>query len=120
MLTETGLQQALIQRKDESREALDTAWTTLLVRNAVIAAAKECVISGATIVSCRGTGLQEAKTFLGLTLETQTDVVFFLTEAELVEKRLCGGRHPPPARSLASRIPTETRWWKRCAGCWVN
>ena len=55
------------------------------VTDAVIDAAKECGISGATIVSGRGTGLHEAKTFLGLTLETQTDVLFFLTEAELVE-----------------------------------
>ena len=55
------------------------------VTDAVVDAAKECGISGATIVPGRGTGLQEAKTFLGLTLETQTDVVFFLTEPELVE-----------------------------------
>ncbi len=53
--------------------------------DAVIDAAKECGISGATIISGRGTGLQEAKTFLGLSLETRTDVLFFLTEAELVE-----------------------------------
>lgn len=55
------------------------------VTDAVVDAAKECGISGATIVPGRGTGMQEAKTFLGLTLETQTDVVIFLTEAELVE-----------------------------------
>ena len=55
------------------------------VTDAVVDAAKECGISGATIVSGRGTGLQEAKTFLGLTLETQTDVVLLLTETELVE-----------------------------------
>ena len=55
------------------------------VTDAVIDAAKECGISGATIVPGRGTGLHEAKTFLGLTLEAQTDVVLFLTESELVE-----------------------------------
>lgn len=55
------------------------------VVDAVIDAAKECGISGATIVPGRGTGLREAKTFLGLTLEAHTDVVFFLTETELVE-----------------------------------
>ena len=37
-----------------------------------------------TIVPGHGTGMHEAKTFLGLTLETQTDVVIFLTEEELV------------------------------------
>ena len=55
------------------------------VTDAVIDAAKECGISGATIVSGRGTGLHEAKTFLGLTLETQYDLLLFLTETELVD-----------------------------------
>jgi len=56
------------------------------VTDRVVEAAKTCGISGATIVPGRGTGLHEAKTFLGLTLETQTDVVFFLTEEELVQQ----------------------------------
>ena len=55
------------------------------VTDAVVDAAKECGISGATIIPGRGTGTHEAKTFLGLTLEAQTDVVLFLTEEELVE-----------------------------------
>ena len=53
--------------------------------DAVVDAAKECGISGVTIVSGHGTGLHEAKTFLGLSLETRSDVVFFLTETELVD-----------------------------------
>jgi nitrogen regulatory protein PII len=55
------------------------------VTDEVVAAAKACGISGATIVPGHGTGMHEAKTFLGLTLETQTDVVFFLAEEELVQ-----------------------------------
>ena len=55
------------------------------VTDQVVDAAKSCGISGATIVPGRGTGMREAKTFLGLTLETQTDVVLFLAEEELVE-----------------------------------
>jgi len=55
------------------------------VTDQVVDAAKTCGISGATIVPGRGTGMHEAKTFLGLTLETQTDVVFFLAEEELVQ-----------------------------------
>jgi len=55
------------------------------VTNRVVEAAKACGISGATIVPGRGTGMREAKTFLGLTLETQTDVVLFLAEEELVK-----------------------------------
>lgn len=55
------------------------------VTDRVVDAAKACGISGATIVPGRGTGMHEAKTFLGLTLETQTDVVIFLVEEELVQ-----------------------------------
>ena len=51
----------------------------------VVDAAKACGISGATIIPGRGTGMGEARTFLGLTLEAQTDVVVFLTEVELVD-----------------------------------
>jgi nitrogen regulatory protein PII len=54
------------------------------VTDRVVEAAKACGISGATIVPGRGTGLHEAKTFLGLTLESQTDVVLFLAEEELI------------------------------------
>ena len=54
------------------------------VTDDVVEAAKQCGISGATIIPGRGTGMHEAKTFLGLTLEAQTDVVFFLAEQELV------------------------------------
>jgi len=39
VFTETGLQQAVIHRGDESRDTLDTAWSVLLVRNAVITVA---------------------------------------------------------------------------------
>jgi len=55
------------------------------VTDLVVDAAKACGISGATIIPGHGTGVHEAKTFLGLTLESQTDVVIFLTEEELVE-----------------------------------
>jgi nitrogen regulatory protein PII len=55
------------------------------VTDQVIDAAKACGISGATIIPGRGTGMGEAHTFLGLTLEAQTDVVIFLTEVELVD-----------------------------------
>jgi len=55
------------------------------VTDQVLDAAKGCGISGATILPGRGTGMHEAKTFLGLTLEAQTDVVFFLAEEELVQ-----------------------------------
>jgi nitrogen regulatory protein PII len=55
------------------------------VTDHVVDAAKECGISGATIVPGRGTGHHDAKTFLGLTLEMHTDFVVFLAEEELVQ-----------------------------------
>ena len=55
------------------------------VTDHVVEAAKDCGISGATIIPSRGTGLHEAKTLLGLTLERQTDVVIFLAEEDLVQ-----------------------------------
>jgi len=50
----------------------------------VVSAAKAVGGTGATIIPARGTGIHEAKTFFGLTLEAQTDVVLFLLEESLV------------------------------------
>ena len=54
------------------------------VTDQIVTAAKAVGGSGATIIPARGTGIHEAKTFFGLTLEAQTDVVLFLLEASLV------------------------------------
>ena len=51
----------------------------------IVTAAKAAGGTGATIIPARGTGIHEAKTFFGLTLEAQTDVILFLLEASLVE-----------------------------------
>ena len=81
------------------------------VTDAVIDAAKECGISGATIVPGRGTGMHEAKTFLGLTLEAQTDVVLFLTETELVEPVMAAiqtsGRLDEHGTGVVFTLPVE-------------
>ena len=50
----------------------------------IITAAKAAGSTGATIIPARGTGIHEAKTFFGLTLEAQTDVVLFFLEDSLV------------------------------------
>jgi nitrogen regulatory protein PII len=54
------------------------------VTDEIVTAAKAAGGTGATIIPARGTGIHEAKTFFGLTLEAQTDVVLFLLEASLV------------------------------------
>jgi nitrogen regulatory protein PII len=48
--------------------------------DAIIDAVKEAGGTGATIIEAKGTGMYEAKTFFGLTLEQQTDVNLFLVE----------------------------------------
>ena len=50
----------------------------------IVTAAKSAGATGATIIPARGTGIHEAKTFFGLTLEAQTDVILFLLEVSLV------------------------------------
>lgn len=51
---------------------------------AVLQAARDAGSTGATVISqARGEGLQKAKTFLGLSLETQRDVLLFLVEEHL-------------------------------------
>lgn len=52
--------------------------------NLVMETSREYGATGATVVSnARGEGLEASKTFLGLTLETQRDVVLLLVEEHL-------------------------------------
>lgn len=52
--------------------------------DAVMEAARRAGATGATVVNqARGEGMEKAKTFLGLTLETQRDVLFFLVEEHM-------------------------------------
>ncbi len=50
------------------------------ITDQVVDAAKKAGATGATIIPARGTGVHEAKTFFGLTLEAQTDIIMFLIE----------------------------------------
>ena len=50
----------------------------------VMSAAREAGATGATVItSARGEGLEKSKTFMGLTLETQRDVLLFLVEEHM-------------------------------------
>jgi len=50
----------------------------------IMAAAREAGATGATIINnARGEGLKASKTFFGLQLETQRDVLMFLVEEHL-------------------------------------
>lgn len=79
--------------------------------DSVVDAAKNCYATGATIVSARGTGIKEAKTFFGLTMEAQTDVLLFLLEESLVEPVLGAisnaGEFDKPGTGIAFVLPIE-------------
>ncbi|HDH16019.1 MAG TPA: P-II family nitrogen regulator [Gammaproteobacteria bacterium] len=52
--------------------------------DAVMDAAREAGATGATVINnARGEGLEKTKTFFGLSLETQRDVLLFLVEEHM-------------------------------------
>ncbi|MCD6200056.1 MAG: P-II family nitrogen regulator [Deltaproteobacteria bacterium] len=77
----------------------------------VVDAAKRAGATGATIIPARGTGMHEAKTFFGLTLEVQTDVIMFLIEEHIVQDILdaikVAGEFSKPGTGIAFVLPVE-------------
>ncbi len=77
----------------------------------VVKSAKAAGASGATILAASGTGLREAKTFFGLSLEVQTDVILFLLPECLTRQVLkaieSGGRLTQPGTGVVFTIPVE-------------
>ena len=77
----------------------------------VVDAAKQAGATGATIVPASGTGVREAKSFFGLTLDTRTDVVLFLLPNEVVAPVLDAveraGRFSEPGTGIAFVIPVD-------------
>lgn len=80
---------------------------------AVMRAAREAGATGATIItSARGEGIQPTKTFLGLELETQRDVLLFLVEehvSRLILEEICraGEFDEKPGTGIAVQIDIE-------------
>ena len=79
----------------------------------VMAAAREAGATGATIINnARGEGLATAKTFFGLTLETQRDVLLFLVEEHLSREILekigeVGEFEAKPGSGIAFQLDVE-------------
>lgn len=77
----------------------------------VVKAAKEGGGTGATIIPARGTGIREAKTFFGLALEAQTDVIIFLLEEHLVDRVIeaifTAGEFAKPGTGVAFVVPVD-------------
>ena len=81
------------------------------VTDRIVDAAKEAGATGATIIPGRGTGIHEAKSFFGLILEAQTDLVMFLIGEHLVEAVLKAiyraGHFEKPGTGIAFVLPVE-------------
>jgi len=77
----------------------------------VVDTAKQAGATGATIIPARGTGIKEAKTFFGLSLEAQTDIILFLVEEHLVDKILKSikeaGQFHKPGTGIAFVVAVE-------------
>ncbi|MEA1875624.1 MAG: P-II family nitrogen regulator [Bacteroidota bacterium] len=67
--------------------------------------------TGATIIPARGTGIHEAKSFFGLRIEEQTDIIVFLVEEHVIEKLLevikTAGDFDNPGTGIAFVLPIE-------------
>jgi nitrogen regulatory protein PII len=80
---------------------------------AVMDAARNAGATGATVItSARGEGLEKSKTFLGLSLETQRDVILFLVEEHLSRNILetiseIGEFDATPGTGIALQIDVE-------------
>ncbi len=79
----------------------------------VMSAAREAGATGATVINnARGEGLAKKKTFFGLSLETQRDVVLFLVEEHLSRHILekiaeIGEFEERPGTGIAIQIDVE-------------
>lgn len=77
----------------------------------IVDAAKASGATGATIIPARGTGMREAKTFFGLSLEAQTDIIMFLLEQHLVQPVLDTisqvGEFEKPGTGIAFVLPVD-------------
>jgi len=79
----------------------------------VMTAAREAGATGATVINnARGEGLAKKKTFFGLSLETQRDVVLFLVEEHLSRHILekiqdVGEFETKPGTGIAIQVDVE-------------
>ncbi len=81
--------------------------------DSVLDAAREAGATGATVLNqARGEGMKKAKTFFGLSLETQRDMVLLLVEEHLSRKILekiaaVGEFDEKPGTGIAFQIDVE-------------
>ena len=83
------------------------------ISNEVAHAAREAGATGVTLINtARGEGMTPAKTFLGLSMETQRDVLLLVVEEHLSRRILeriseAGGFDSQPGRGIALQLDVE-------------
>lgn len=81
------------------------------ITDTVVDAVKKAGATGATVIPARGTGIHEAKTFFGLTIEDKTEILMFLVKEELAETYLDvirkAGKFDEPGTGIAFALPVS-------------
>jgi len=81
------------------------------ITDTVVDAMKEAGATGATIIPARGTGIHEAKSFFGLSIEDKTDIIVFLVEEHVVDNLMkvirLAGKFDMPSTGIAFVLPVE-------------
>ena len=81
------------------------------ITDAVVNALKGAGATGASIIPARGTGMHEAKSFFGLSIEDQTEIIVFLVEEHVVENLIQvihkAGKFDQPGTGIAFVLPVE-------------
>ena len=77
----------------------------------VISAAKEAGATGATILNARGEGIHDRQSFLGLSVESQKDMLLFLVEDfhsdKIMEAIYRAGKLGEPGNGIAFSMPVD-------------
>jgi len=81
------------------------------ISDKVVDAMKKAGATGATIIPARGTGIHEAKSFFGLSIEDHTEIILFLVEEHVVERMMKviskAGHFEKPGTGIAIVMPVE-------------
>lgn len=81
------------------------------ITDKVVDSAKAAGATGATVIPARGTGMREAKTFFGLSLEQQTDIIMFLVEehslSPIMDAIKDAGEFHKPGTGIAFALPVN-------------
>ena len=81
------------------------------ITDKILEAAKAAGATGATIIQARGTGSHEAKSFFGLTLEAQTDIIMLIVGehhvTEILDAIQKKGEFHKPGTGIAFVLPIE-------------